>query len=134
MMQETLKILVVDDDARLRSLLERYLTEHNFQVRVAQDSEQMDRLLTRENFNLLVLDLMLPGEDGLSICKRLRSEGNNLPVIMLTAKGDEVDRIIGLELGADDYLAKPFNPRELLARIRAVLRRRGTEVPGSPSH
>jgi len=93
----------------------------------------MDRLLTRENFNLLVLDLMLPGEDGLSICKRLRSEGNNLPVIMLTAKGDEVDRIIGLELGADDYLAKPFNPRELLARIRAVLRRRGTEVPGAPS-
>ncbi|MDA6067661.1 MULTISPECIES: two-component system response regulator OmpR [Idiomarina] len=133
MMQETLKILVVDDDARLRSLLERYLTEQNFQVRVAQDSEQMDRLLTRENFNLLVLDLMLPGEDGLSICKRLRSEGNNLPVIMLTAKGDEVDRIIGLELGADDYLAKPFNPRELLARIRAVLRRRGTEVPGAPS-
>ncbi|KPD20777.1 two-component system response regulator OmpR [Idiomarina abyssalis] len=132
-MQETLKILVVDDDARLRSLLERYLTEQNFQVRVAQDSEQMDRLLTRENFNLLVLDLMLPGEDGLSICKRLRSEGNNLPVIMLTAKGDEVDRIIGLELGADDYLAKPFNPRELLARIRAVLRRRGTEVPGAPS-
>jgi two-component system phosphate regulon response regulator OmpR len=133
MMQETLKILVVDDDARLRSLLERYLTEQNFQVRVAQDSEQMDRLLTRENFNLLVLDLMLPGEDGLSICKRLRSEGNNLPVIMLTAKGDEVDRIIGLELGADDYLAKPFNPRELLARIRAVLRRRGTEAPGAPS-
>lgn len=133
MMQETLKILVVDDDARLRSLLERYLTEQNFQVRVAQDSEQMDRLLTRENFNLLVLDLMLPGEDGLSICKRLRSQGNNLPVIMLTAKGDEVDRIIGLELGADDYLAKPFNPRELLARVRAVLRRRGTEVPGAPS-
>ncbi|MGM0906437.1 MAG: two-component system response regulator OmpR [Pseudomonadota bacterium] len=132
-MQETLKILVVDDDARLRSLLERYLTEQNFQVRVAQDSEQMDRLLTRENFNLLVLDLMLPGEDGLSICKRLRSEGSNLPVIMLTAKGDEVDRIIGLELGADDYLAKPFNPRELLARIRAVLRRRGSEVPGAPS-
>ncbi|MCA1766653.1 MAG: two-component system response regulator OmpR [Idiomarina sp.] len=133
MMQETLKILVVDDDARLRSLLERYLTEQNFQVRVAQDSEQMDRLLTRENFNLLVLDLMLPGEDGLSICKRLRSQGNNLPIIMLTAKGDEVDRIIGLELGADDYLAKPFNPRELLARVRAVLRRRGTEVPGAPS-
>ncbi|MCK7458915.1 osmolarity response regulator transcription factor OmpR [Idiomarina aminovorans] len=133
MMQETLKILVVDDDARLRSLLERYLTEQNIQVRVAQDSEQMDRLLNRENFNLLVLDLMLPGEDGLSICKRLRSQGNNLPIIMLTAKGDEVDRIIGLELGADDYLAKPFNPRELLARVRAVLRRRGAEVPGAPS-
>ncbi|ASG66968.1 two-component system response regulator OmpR [Idiomarina sp. X4] len=132
-MQETLKVLVVDDDARLRSLLERYLTEQNFTVRVAQDSEQMDRLLTRENFHLMVLDLMLPGEDGLSICKRLRNEGNNIPVIMLTAKGDEVDRIIGLELGADDYLAKPFNPRELLARIRAVLRRRGSEAPGAPS-
>ena len=133
MMQETLKVLVVDDDARLRSLLERYLTEQNFIVRVAQDSDQMDRLLTRENFHLIVLDLMLPGEDGLSICKRLRNEGNNIPVIMLTAKGDEVDRIIGLELGADDYLAKPFNPRELLARIRAVLRRRGSEAPGAPS-
>lgn len=133
MMQETLKVLVVDDDARLRSLLERYLTEQNFTVRTAQDSEQMDRLLTRENFHLMVLDLMLPGEDGLSICKRLRNEGNNIPVIMLTAKGDEVDRIIGLELGADDYLAKPFNPRELLARIRAVLRRRGAEAPGAPS-
>ncbi|KPD24411.1 osmolarity response regulator [Idiomarina zobellii] len=132
-MQETLKVLVVDDDARLRSLLERYLTEQNFIVRVAQDSDQMDRLLTRENFHLMVLDLMLPGEDGLSICKRLRNEGNNIPVIMLTAKGDEVDRIIGLELGADDYLAKPFNPRELLARIRAVLRRRGSEAPGAPS-
>jgi len=133
MMQETLKVLVVDDDARLRSLLERYLTEQNFIVRVAQDSDQMDRLLTRENFHLMVLDLMLPGEDGLSICKRLRNEGNNIPVIMLTAKGDEVDRIIGLELGADDYLAKPFNPRELLARIRGVLRRRGSEAPGAPS-
>ena len=133
MMQETLKVLVVDDDARLRSLLERYLTEQNFIVRVAQDSDQMDRLLTRENFHLMGLDLMLPGEDGLSICKRLRNEGNNIPVIMLTAKGDEVDRIIGLELGADDYLAKPFNPRELLARIRAVLRRRGSEAPGAPS-
>lgn len=134
MTQETLKVLVVDDDARLRSLLERYLQEQGFQVRVAQDAEQMDRLLTRENFHLMVLDLMLPGEDGLSICKRLRHNNNNIPVIMLTAKGDEVDRIIGLELGADDYLAKPFNPRELLARIRAVLRRRGTEAPGAPSH
>ena len=122
--QETFKILVVDDDARLRSLLERYLNEQGFQVRVASDAEQMDRLLTRENYHLLVLDLMLPGEDGLSICKRLRQANNTIPVIMLTAKGDEVDRIIGLELGADDYLAKPFNPRELLARIRAVLRRR----------
>ncbi|MCV5604971.1 response regulator, partial [Escherichia coli] len=78
---------------------------------------------TRENFSLMVLDLMLPGEDGLSICRRLREAGNQIPVLMLTAKGDEVDRIVGLEMGADDYLPKPFNPRELLARIRAVLRR-----------
>ncbi|RUO56506.1 two-component system response regulator OmpR [Pseudidiomarina homiensis] len=133
MSQETFKILVVDDDARLRGLLERYLTEQGFYVRSAAQSEQMDRLLERENFHLMVLDLMLPGEDGLSICKRLRHANNDIPIVMLTAKGDEVDRIIGLELGADDYLAKPFNPRELLARVRAVLRRRGKEIPGAPS-
>lgn len=130
---ETTKILVVDDDARLRSLLERYLVEQNFQVRTAGDGEQMNRLMERENFHLMVLDLMLPGEDGLAICQRLRKENNNIPILMLTAKGDEVDRIIGLELGADDYLPKPFNPRELLARVNAVLRRRSTEVPGAPS-
>jgi two-component system phosphate regulon response regulator OmpR len=133
MTQETFKVLVVDDDARLRSLLERYLAEQGFYVRSAAQSEQMDRLLERENFHLMVLDLMLPGEDGLSICRRLRQKNNDIPIVMLTAKGDEVDRIIGLELGADDYLAKPFNPRELLARIRAVLRRRGKEIPGAPS-
>ncbi|WP_143001074.1 osmolarity response regulator transcription factor OmpR [Pseudidiomarina indica] len=133
MNQETFKILVVDDDARLRGLLERYLSEQGFQVRSVGDSEQMDRLLERENFHLIVLDLMLPGEDGLTICRRLRQQNNEIPIVMLTAKGDEVDRIIGLELGADDYLAKPFNPRELLARIRAVLRRRGTHIPGAPS-
>jgi len=130
---ETTKILVVDDDVRLRSLLERYLVEQNFQVRTAGDGEQMNRLMERENFHLMVLDLMLPGEDGLAICQRLRKENNNIPILMLTAKGDEVDRIIGLELGADDYLPKPFNPRELLARANAVLRRRNTEVPGAPS-
>ncbi|EKE81529.1 two-component system response regulator OmpR [Idiomarina xiamenensis] len=133
MSQETTKILVVDDDARLRALLERYLMEQSFQVRSAANAEQMDRLLERENFHLMVLDLMLPGEDGLSICRRLRSKENDMPIVMLTAKGDEVDRIIGLELGADDYLAKPFNPRELLARIKAVLRRRSKEVPGAPT-
>ncbi|ADN74422.1 two component transcriptional regulator, winged helix family [Ferrimonas balearica DSM 9799] len=133
MNQETTKVLVVDDDMRLRNLLERYLVEQGFQVRSAADSEQMDRHLERENFHLLVLDLMLPGEDGLSICRRLRQKGNEIPIVMLTAKGDEVDRIIGLELGADDYLPKPFNPRELLARIKAVLRRRPAEVPGAPS-
>jgi len=131
--QETPKILVVDDDMRLRSLLERYLVEQGYVVRAAANSEQMDRLLERENFHLMVLDLMLPGEDGLSICRRLRQDGNSIPIVMLTAKGDEVDRIIGLELGADDYMPKPFNPRELLARIKAVLRRRVTEAPGAPS-
>ena len=90
----------------------------------------MDRLLERENFHLIVLDLMLPGEDGLSICRRLRQKENDIPIVMLTAKGDEVDRIIGLELGADDYIPKPFNPRELLARIKAILRRRAKEVRG----
>lgn len=133
MSQESTKVLVVDDDMRLRALLERYLVEQGFLVRSAPNSEQMDRLLERENFHLMVLDLMLPGEDGLSICKRLRQNQNEMPIIMLTAKGDEVDRIIGLELGADDYLAKPFNPRELLARIRAVLRRKTTEAPGAPA-
>ena len=132
-MQENFKILVVDDDARLRSLLERYLSEQGFQVRSVANSEQMDRLLKRENFHLMVLDLMLPGEDGLSICRRLRSAENMLPILMLTAKGDEVDRIVGLEVGADDYLPKPFNPRELLARIKAILRRQTIEAPGAPS-
>lgn len=130
--QETTKILVVDDDMRLRGLLERYLVEQGFIVRSAANSEQMDRLLERENFHLLVLDLMLPGEDGLSICRRLRQKDHPIPILMLTAKGDEVDRIIGLELGADDYLPKPFNPRELLARIRAILRRQQKEAPGAP--
>lgn len=133
MTQETQKILVVDDDMRLRALLERYLVEQGYVVRSAANSEQMDRLLERENFHMLVLDLMLPGEDGLSICRRLRQKENNIPIVMLTAKGDEVDRIIGLELGADDYMPKPFNPRELLARIKAVLRRRTQEAPGAPS-
>ena len=133
MSEETPKILVVDDDLRLRSLLERYLREQGYQVRTAADAQQMDKYLERENYHLMVLDLMLPGEDGLSICKRLRAADNSLAIIMLTAKGDEVDRIVGLEVGADDYLPKPFNPRELLARIKAVMRRRPAEAPGAPS-
>ncbi|OKP03611.1 two-component system response regulator OmpR [Xenorhabdus eapokensis] len=132
-MQESYKILVVDDDMRLRVLLERYLSEQGFQVRSAANAEQMDRLLTRESIHLIILDLMLPGEDGLSICRRLRSQHNSIPIIMVSAKGEEVDRIVGLEIGADDYLAKPFNPRELLARMRAVLRRRANELPGAPT-
>ena len=96
-----------------------------------ENTEQMDRLLSRELFQLVVLDLMLPGEDGLTACRRLREQNNQVPIIMLTAKGDEGSRIQGLELGADDYLAKPFNPRELLARIKAVLRRQALLVPGA---
>lgn len=126
------KILIVDDDERLRRLLERFLTEQGFRVRGVENAEQMDRMLARELFNLVVLDLMMPGEDGLSVCRRLREGNNQIPIIMLTAKGDEASRIQGLELGADDYLAKPFNPRELLARIKAVLRRQSSSVPGAP--
>ncbi|WP_046688732.1 response regulator [Pseudomonas aeruginosa] len=124
------KILVVDDDARLRRLLERFLDEQGYRVRAVENTEQMDRLLSRELFQLVVLDLMLPGEDGLTACRRLREQNNQVPIIMLTAKGDEGSRIQGLELGADDYLAKPCDPRELTARLRAVLRR---THPAQPS-
>ncbi|PMZ96577.1 MULTISPECIES: two-component system response regulator OmpR [Pseudomonas] len=126
------KILIVDDDPGLSSLLDRFFTSKGFRVRSVPNVEQMDRLLAREVFNLVVLDLMLPGEDGLSACKRLRASNNQIPIIMLTAKGDELSRIKGLELGADDYLAKPFNPDELVARVKAVLRRQAPAVPGAP--
>ena len=132
-MDERYRILVVDDDARLRSLLDRYFNEQGFSVKAVADAQQMDKALSREHFDLLVLDLMLPGEDGLSICRRLRAARNETPIVMLTARGDDVDRIIGLELGADDYLPKPFNPRELLARVHAVLRRRPRTQPGAPT-
>ena len=128
------KILVVDDDARLRDLLNRYLAEQGYAVRAVHDAVEMNRQLARERYDLMILDLMMPGEDGLSVCRRLRGGGENMPIIMLTAKGDEVERIVGLEVGADDYLPKPFNPRELLARIQAVLRRRPPSTPpGAPS-
>jgi two-component system phosphate regulon response regulator OmpR len=128
------KILVVDDDLRLRDLLQRYLTEQGFAAATVSDAAGMDKALARERFDLLVLDLMMPGEDGLSVCRRLRGTRNTLPIIMLTAKGEDVDRIVGLEMGADDYLTKPFNPRELVARINAVLRRRAAPTPpGAPS-
>jgi two-component system, OmpR family, phosphate regulon response regulator OmpR len=128
------RIVVVDDDARIRDLLRRYLTQEGFEVLLAEDAKALNRLLTRETIDLIVLDLMLPGEDGLSICRRLRAANDTTPIIMLTAKVEDVDRIVGLEVGADDYLPKPFNPRELLARIHAVLRRRpATEAPGAPS-
>ncbi|MGZ3184651.1 MAG: response regulator, partial [Telluria sp.] len=126
------KIMVVDDDVRLRDLLRRYLTEQGFTVVTAESAPAMNKLWLRERYDLLVLDLMLPGEDGLSICRRLRGAGDKTPIIMLTAKGEDVDRIVGLEMGADDYLPKPFNPRELVARINAVLRRKGPdEIPGA---
>jgi two-component system phosphate regulon response regulator OmpR len=128
------KVLVVDDDQRLRDLLRRYLGDNGFNVYVAESAQAMNRIWLRERFDVLVLDLMMPGEDGLSILRRLRGGNDRTPIVMLTAKGEDVDRIIGLEMGADDYLPKPFNPRELLARINAVLRRRGAEEsPGAPS-
>ena len=129
-----IRIIVVDDDARLRELLNRYLSEQGYSVRAVADGNDMNRWLARERYDLMVLDLMMPGEDGLSICRRLRGLGDKMPIIMLTAKGDDVDRIVGLEVGADDYLPKPFNPRELVARIQAVLRRApATQPPGAPT-
>jgi DNA-binding response OmpR family regulator len=122
MNQAAKHILVVDDDQKLRELLTRYLGEQGFAVAGVADGEAMDGYLAHATADLVVLDLMLPGEDGLSIARRLRS-GSDTPIIILSARGDEIDRIVGLEVGADDYLPKPFNPRELLARIRAILRR-----------
>jgi two-component system phosphate regulon response regulator OmpR len=117
------RILIADDEAELRALLERYLSEQGYAVRAVNGGEALNKLLVRERFDVLVLDVMMPGEDGLSICRRLRAQGETIPIIMLTARGDPVDRIVGLEMGADDYLPKPFNPRELLARIQALVRR-----------
>jgi two-component system phosphate regulon response regulator OmpR len=134
MEQPTPKVLVIDDDARLRDLLVRYLTEQGFQAHAIPDGRDLDKRLQRDPPHLLVLDLMLPGEDGLALCRRLRGSGETVPIIMLTAKGEDVDRIVGLEMGADDYLPKPFNPRELVARIHAVLRRHNENLaPGGPA-
>jgi two-component system phosphate regulon response regulator OmpR len=128
------RVVIVDDDLRLRDLLTRYLSEQGFAAQAVVDGAGLDQLLEREQGDVLVLDLMLPGEDGLSICRRLRAAGSDVAIIMLTAKGDDVDRIVGLEIGADDYMPKPFNPRELVARIHAVLRRRAPAAPpGAPA-
>lgn len=116
------KILVVDDDPELTELLRNYLGDNGFVVETACNGRQMREHLDAFGPELLILDLMLPGEDGLTLCRNLRST-SRLPILMLTARGDDMDRIIGLEMGADDYLPKPFNPRELLARIRSILRR-----------
>ncbi|WP_210689135.1 two-component system response regulator OmpR [Pseudomonas chlororaphis] len=129
---EGAKYILMERFAEDASLLERFFVSKGYRARAVPNTEQMDRLLGREVFNLVVLDLMLPGEDGLTACRRLRSANNQIPIIMLTAKGDELSRIKGLELGADDYLAKPFNPDELMARVKAVLRRQSAPVPGAP--
>jgi two-component system, OmpR family, phosphate regulon response regulator OmpR len=120
------QILVVDDDVELRDLLRDYLARQGIEVSVLHDAGSLERRLERERPDLIVLDLMMPGVDGLTALRKLRASGDDIPVIMLTARADDVDRIVGLELGADDYLGKPFNPRELLARVQAVLRRRRT--------
>lgn len=115
-------ILFVEDDEEIRTMVADFLGNNGFRVSVARDGREMDRVLAVSRIDLLILDIMLPGEDGLSLCRRVRA-GGNLPVIMLTARGSEIERVVGLEIGADDYLAKPFSTHELLARIRAVLRR-----------
>jgi two-component system, OmpR family, phosphate regulon response regulator OmpR len=122
-MDRSARIIVLDDEAELRNMLQRFLTSQGFSVRVVENSAKLKRYLEREPYDLLVLDLMIGDENGLEICARLRAEGETLPILMLTAKGDPLDRVVGLETGADDYLAKPFLPQELTARINALLRR-----------
>ncbi|MCW8930818.1 MAG: response regulator [Gammaproteobacteria bacterium] len=123
MKSDLVNILIVDDDPKLGELLMRYLNEQGMNTQVVQDGKQMDAVFSENTFELIILDIMLPGEDGISIARRLRSH-SSIAIIMLSARGEDIEKIIGLEVGADDYLAKPFNPRELLARIRAVLRRK----------
>ena len=116
------KVLVVDDEEVVRELIELYLTKEGFEVIHARDGREALRLNGEKHPDLVILDLMLPGLDGWEVCRQIRT-GSRVPIIMLTARGEEVDRIVGLELGADDYVVKPFSPRELVARVRAVLRR-----------
>jgi two-component system OmpR family response regulator len=125
-------LLVVDDDREIRDLLGRFLKKHGYRVTTARDGREMRQALADRGIDLVILDLMLPGEDGLALCRDLRAR-SKLPVIMLTAMREETDRIVGLEMGADDYLVKPFNPRELLARIKAVLRRVGYASDSAPT-
>ena len=121
-MNDDTHLLVVDDDPQLRQLLEEYLSSNGFRVSTAREGRAMWRVLESSRVDLVILDLMLPGDDGLVLCRNLRAR-SEVPIIMLTARGEETDRIVGLEMGADDYLPKPFNPRELLARIKVILRR-----------
>jgi two-component system OmpR family response regulator len=127
-METTPHILIVDDDREIRDLLARFLEKHRMRVTVARDAREARRVWTAGHYHIVVLDLMLPGESGLDLARWMRTQ-SDIPIVMLTAMGEETDRIIGLELGADDYVPKPFNPRELLARIRAVLRRAGESAP-----
>ncbi|MEW6591198.1 MAG: response regulator [Pseudomonadota bacterium] len=127
------RIYVVDDDPGIRELVAEYLTAQGYAVETAEDAAALDGLLEAQRPDLLVLDWMMPGEDGLSVARRLRAQPGFPPIIMLSAKGEDIDRIIGLEVGADDYLPKPFNPRELLARIRAVLRRQSAGAETAPA-
>ncbi len=126
------QILVVDDDCGMREMLQEYLSGQGYDVAVVENGVEMEQHLKTHAADLVILDLMLPGEDGLSLARKLRSSGDQ-PIIILSARGEDIDRIIGLEVGADDYLAKPFNPRELLARVRAVLRRHEVKKPESQS-
>jgi two-component system OmpR family response regulator len=132
-MQSAAHILIVDDHRELRDLVSRVLTKEGFRVSTAADGRAMRQVLADSRIDLILLDLMLPGEDGLSLCRTLRAE-SSIPIIMLTAKGDELDRVIGLEMGADDYLPKPFGSRELIARIKAVLRRANDKSPVGESN
>ena len=127
-MDSAAHVLFVEDDPEIRGLVADFLRQSGFRVTVAQDGEEMDRVMRTDGVDLLILDIMLPKEDGLSLCRRVRASGN-LPVIMLTARGGEIDRVVGLEIGADDYLTKPFSSNELVARIRALLRRSQYAAP-----
>jgi two-component system OmpR family response regulator len=127
------RILMVDDDPGIRDVVSDFLGKHGYQVETAADGREMDEALERSAVDLIVLDVMLPGEDGLAICRRLAAAGGGPPIIMLSAMGEDTDRIVGLEVGTDDYVPKPCNPRELLARVRAVLRRIEQRPPASPS-
>ena len=122
-------VLVVDDDAEMRALLAEYLAHSGFRVSLASSGSEMRRVMQADRPDAVMLDVMLPGEDGLALCRELRAS-SPLPVIMLSARSGDIDRIVGIEMGADDYLGKPFNPRELLARLKALLRR--SRAPGDP--
>lgn len=126
-MSDITQLLVVDDDQEIRELLAHFLSQYGYEVTTAADGVDMFAAMAKQTFDLIILDLMLPGDDGLTLCKKIRND-SEIPIVMLTAIGEDTDRIIGLEVGADDYIPKPFNPRELLARIKAILRRSGAEA------